>query len=132
MSSKVIELRMSNVSVEPFDLVHQVSALPGSFWTCPYGSPKTVLEQSKNYRKYKHYFSNLLFLEDEATIKEYQLLLERAQRDGKLVFECTCSTICHLDAIREKLTEDLQALGFTITTNRVPYERHDSSDEEED
>lgn len=132
MSSKVIELRMSNVSVTPFDLVHQVSALPGSFWTSPYGNGKTVLEQSKNYRKYQNYFTNLLFLEDPDTTREYKLLLERAQRDHKLVFECTCSTICHLDAVRERLTEDLQKLGFTVTTNRVPYERHDSSEEEED
>ena len=36
-----------------------------------------------------------------------------------------------LDAVREKLTEDLEKLGFTVTTNRVPYERHDSSEEED-
>jgi hypothetical protein len=131
MSSKVIELRMSNVNVEPFDLVHQVSSLPGSVWASPNGQPKTVLEQSKNYRKYKHYFNNLLFLKDPALSNAYQELLERAQRDGKLVFECTCNTVCHLDAVRERLTEDLQKLGFTVTTNRVPYERHDSSEEED-
>ena len=131
MSSKVIELRMSNVSVEPFDLVHQVSGLPGSTWVCPYGSAKTVLEQAKNYRRYKNYFTNLIFLEDVEMVKEYQQLLDRAQRDNNLVFECTCSNICHLDAVREKLTEDLEKLGFTVTTNRVPYERHDSSEEED-
>lgn len=131
MSSKVIELRMSNVSVEPFDLVHQVTALPGNTWACPYGSAKTVLEQTKNYRKYKNYLANMLFLKDEETVKEYNILLERAQRDGKLVFECTCSTICHLDAVRERLTEDLEKLGFTVTTNREPYERRNTSEEED-
>lgn len=131
MSSKVVELRMSNINVEPFDLVHQVTAIPGSAWESPYGSSKTLLEQSKNYRKYKNYLSNFLFLKDEKLLNEYNKLLERAERDGLLVFECTCTTICHLDAVRERLTEDLQNKGFTVTTNREPFDRSDSSDEEE-
>ncbi len=123
MTSKVIELRMSDVSTEPVDLLHQVISLPGTVWENPFNPAKSTVDQINNYKKYKHRLANFLFLESEPHTSEYKKLLARAIEKKKLVFECTCFPgPCHLDAVREELTRDLVGMGFNIVTNQKPFD----------
>ena len=120
MASKTIELLMSNIAKDPVDLVHQVTAYPGSVWASPYKQAKSILDQTNNYRKYSHYLANALFLKADPQSQAYDRLLQRAIDLKKLVFECTCYPgPCHLDALRIQLTKDLEAMGYTIKSNQV-------------
>lgn len=120
MDSNTIELMMSNVTNTPIDLVHQVTCFPGTVWECPYNPAKSIVDQTNNYRKYSHYLSNLFFLKSPTHISAYEKLFVKAINDKKVVFECTCFPgPCHLDALRIKLTKDLEAKGFTVKSNQV-------------
>lgn len=133
MEFQPIELIMSNVAHEPVDLVHQVISVQGSIWENPYNPARSIVDQSNNYRKYSHYLANLLFLKVEPQTEEYNKLLKRAKELKKLVFECTCYPApCHLDALRIRLTRDLEALGYNIVTNgTTAFGRPKSSDTDE-
>lgn len=128
-----IQLMMSNITHEGVDLVHQVSSFPNTVWANPYNNTRSFTDQVNNYKKYTNFLSNMLFLKVEPYVSEYDKLLERAIHDKKLVFECTCFPHpCHLDAIRERLTKDLQEKGFTVTTNRDPLDLPQPSEERSD
>lgn len=131
MSSKEIELMMSNVTTQPVDLIHQVTAYPGSTWESPYKVAKSIIDQTNNFRKYTHYLANTLFLKVEPQTSDYDKLLKRSISLKKLVFECTCYPApCHLDALRIQLTKDLETLGFTVKSNQVNvFGRHQQDEE---
>ncbi len=119
---KTTKLLMSNTNETSIDLLHQVTSFQDDVWRNPYNQAKSYTDYYHNYRKYKNFLSNALFLEMEPYKKAYQDLLEKAIKDKQIVFECTCyPNPCHMDAIRERLTRDLQEKGFIIETNGKYY-----------
>ena len=131
MQDKEIELNMSNISHTPIDLLHRVTSAKSTVWANPFNSGKYLSDQLSSYRKYKNYFSNMLYMEIEPYKQSYKELLDRAIKDKKLVFECTCFPgPCHMDVIRERLTKDLEEKGFKIKSNHVPFVYHNKQEDE--
>lgn len=119
--SKGLEIKMSNIENEAVDLLHQVVSFKGTTWENPFPRSKSYTEHYFSYKKYKNFLSNCLHLGVEPIATEYKDLKERLIKDGKITFECTCfPNPCHLDAVRERLTIDLENLGFTIKSNQGP------------
>jgi hypothetical protein len=119
--AKELEIKMSNIENEAVDLLHQVVSFKGTTWENPFPRSKSYTEHYFNYKKYKNFLANSLFLEIEPMASEYKELKKNLIEKGKLTLECTCyPNPCHMDAIRERLTQDLEALGFTIKTNQGP------------
>lgn len=131
MALKTIELLMSNISTEPVDLIHQVTAYTGSVWENPFKPAKSIIDQTNNYKRYSHYLANALYLKAAPHDLAYNKLLTRAIDLKKLVFECTCFPgPCHLDALRIQLTKDLKGLGFEVTSNQVDeFHRHQQDED---
>ena len=122
---------MSNISKDPVDLVHQVTAYSGDIWENPFKPAKSIIDQTNNYKRYSHFLANALYLDIDPLQKAYQKLLNRAIETGKLVFECTCFPgPCHLDALRIRLTADLKAKGFEIFSNQVDEFNRNQQDED--
>lgn len=119
--TKELEIIMSNIEDNNVDLLHQVVSLKGTVWENQFPRPKSYTEHYFTYKKYKNFLSNNLLLGIEPLTSEYQKLKERLIKDGKITMECTCfPNPCHLDAVRERLTIDLENLGFTIKSNQGP------------
>ena len=119
--SKELEIKMSNIENEAVDLLHQVVSFKGTTWENPFPRSKSYTEHYFSYKKYKNFLSNCLHLEVEPIATEYKNLKERLIKDGKITLECTCCpNPCHLEALRERLTQDLESLGFTIKSNQGP------------
>ena len=113
-----IFLNMVNLDETQTDAINRVNAELDPTWANPYNKAKSFTEQVSNYRKYKFYLPNNLFIENDVYVEGINSIVERAKETGKIVFECTCFPgPCHLDVVREIVTERLEAEGYKVHTN---------------
>lgn len=131
MSKPVITINMVNSETTPRDVQHGVRPSERSAWSLPYNTPKSFTEHVRSYKKYQNFLSNVLFLQAEPYTSEFKALVEKAAIDRYVQFECTCyPNVCHMDALRERLTTALKDKGFDVVTN-AKFDFPDSSDNDE-
>lgn len=118
MKKETIFLEMVNLEETASDMQHRVNAELDPLWASPYQKHKAFTEQINNYRKYKNYLPNLIAVGESKYSDGLNAIVYKAIENKKVTFECVCFPgPCHLDVVREMVTDLLKEKGFEIVTN---------------